>query len=222
MCRTWGSNSGPLACQANSLPIELPRPVNVNALDNHVWSLLLHKNKLRYMKIRNLWRKWTRKSILSAAKSLQKWHVHCVCFENATSRANTNVMLTSCFTFATMHATDADVTFYDGPGMHTVKATKQVYNSTWIALLKHGFVLVKTWLLIACGTGFYAIMIINCEDWVVPVTVKSLGHTSAVGDVTVRRSKMHGEFVSLKQRPVTSRAVFYKIKSAVARIFTAW
>ena len=26
MCRTWGSNSGPLACQANSLPIELSRP----------------------------------------------------------------------------------------------------------------------------------------------------------------------------------------------------
>ena len=26
MCRTWGSNSGPLACQADSLPIELPRP----------------------------------------------------------------------------------------------------------------------------------------------------------------------------------------------------
>ena len=41
-----------------------------------------------------------------------------------------------------MHATNADVTFYDGPGMH-------------------GFVLgmlVKTWLLIACGTGFYAII----------------------------------------------------------------
>ena len=53
------------------------------------------------------------------------------------------------FTFATVHATDADVTFYDGPGMRTVKAAKQVYNSTWIALLKHGFVLVKTWLLIA-------------------------------------------------------------------------
>ena len=30
MCRTWGSNSGPLACQANSLPIELPRPVTYN------------------------------------------------------------------------------------------------------------------------------------------------------------------------------------------------
>ena len=27
MCRTWGSNLGPLACQANSLPIELPRPL---------------------------------------------------------------------------------------------------------------------------------------------------------------------------------------------------
>ena len=59
---------------------------------------------------------------------------------------------TSCwrhvFTFATVHATDADVTFHDGPWMRTVKAAKQVYNSTWIALLKHGFVLVKTWLLI--------------------------------------------------------------------------
>ena len=65
------------------------------------------------------------------------------------------------FTFATVHAIDSDITFYDGPGMHTVKAAKQVYNSTWIALLKHGFVLVKTWLLIACGTGFYAIIKIN-------------------------------------------------------------
>ena len=69
-----------------------------------------------------------------------------------------NAMLTSCFTFATVRATDADVTFNDGPGMHTVKAAKQVYNSMWNALLKHGFVLVKTWLLIACGTGFYAII----------------------------------------------------------------
>ena len=30
MCRTWGSNSGPLACQANTLPIELPRPGSLN------------------------------------------------------------------------------------------------------------------------------------------------------------------------------------------------
>ena len=68
------------------------------------------------------------------------------------------------FTFATVYATDADVTFYDGPGMHTVKAAKQVYNSTSIALLKHGFVLVKTWLLIACGTGFYAIIIVGDDQ----------------------------------------------------------
>ena len=27
MCRTWASNLGPLACQADSLPIELPHPV---------------------------------------------------------------------------------------------------------------------------------------------------------------------------------------------------
>ena len=28
MFRTWGSNSGLLACQADTLPIELPRPAN--------------------------------------------------------------------------------------------------------------------------------------------------------------------------------------------------
>ena len=85
---------------------------------------------------------------------------------------------TSCwrhvFMFATMHATDADITFYDGPGMHTVKAAKQVYNSTWIGLLKHGFVLVKTWLLTACGTGFYAI--IHYPNNNIPWTEKK--HTS--------------------------------------------
>ena len=91
-------------------------------------------------------------------------HVHCLCFENATSRANTNVMLTSYFYVSTVYATDADVTFYDGPGMHTVKAAKQVFNSTRIALLKHGFVLVKTWLLIACGRGFYAIILASRYD----------------------------------------------------------
>ena len=112
------------------------------------------------MKIRNLWRKWTRKSILSAAKSPRKWHVHCVCFENATSRANTNVMLTSYFYVCYRARYWRWRHFLYGPGMHTVKAAKQVYNSTWIALLKHGFVLVKTWLLIACGTGFYAIICI--------------------------------------------------------------
>ena len=37
MCRTWGSNSGPLACQANSLPIELPRPVLFLWMNQRFW-----------------------------------------------------------------------------------------------------------------------------------------------------------------------------------------
>ena len=41
--------------------------------------------------------------------------------------------------------------------------------------------------------------------------------TTIVGDVTVRRSKMDGEFVSLKQQPMTSRAVCYRIELAVAK-----
>ena len=49
----------------------------------------------------------------------------------------------------------------------------------------------------------------------VPVTVTSLRH-SVVGDVTARRSKMHGEFASLKQRPITSLMVCYRIELAVA------
>ena len=37
------------------------------------------------------------KSVLSVAKIPQKWHVLCVLFENAASRANTSVILTSRF-----------------------------------------------------------------------------------------------------------------------------
>ena len=43
--------------------------------------------------------------------------------------------------------------------------------------------------------------------------------TREVDDVTARRSKMYGEFVSLKQRPMTSRAVCYRIELAVAKFF---
>ena len=57
-------------------------------------------------------------------------------------------------TFATAHVTDDDIRFCDGPGMLICK----IANSTWIALLIHGFVPVKTWLLIACNTAFYAII----------------------------------------------------------------
>ena len=79
-------------------------------------------------------------------------HVTCERFEYAASRAKTNVI-------ATVHFTDDDVSFYDGPGMLIRKTTKPCINSTWIALWIQGFVLVKTWLLIAwCDTAFYAIM----------------------------------------------------------------
>ena len=59
--------------------------------------------------------------------------------------------------FASVHVTD-DVSFCDGPGMLIRKTPKPCINSIWTALLIHGFLLVKSWLLIACNTAFYAIM----------------------------------------------------------------
>ena len=77
-------------------------------------------------------------------------HVTCERFENAASRAKNNVI-------ASVHFTDDDVSFYDGPGMLIRKTAKPCINCTQIAFLMHGFVLLKTWLLIACDTAFYAI-----------------------------------------------------------------
>ena len=82
-------------------------------------------------------------------------HITCERFENAPSKAKVNVI-------ATVHFADDDVSFYDGPGMLICKTTKPCINNTWIVLLIHGFVLVKTWLSIAWDTAFYAIMKINC------------------------------------------------------------
>ena len=47
----------------------------------------------------------------------------CERFENAASRTNTHVI-------ATVHFTDDDVSFYDGPGMLIRKTTKPCINST--------------------------------------------------------------------------------------------
>ena len=44
-------------------------------------------------------------------------HVTCEHFENVASRAKTNVI-------ATVHFTDDDVSFYDGPGMLIPKTAK--------------------------------------------------------------------------------------------------
>ena len=79
-------------------------------------------------------------------------HVTCERFENDASRTKTNDI-------ATVHFTDDDVSFYYGPGMFIRKTAKPCINSAWIALLIHGFVLVKTLLLIACDTAFYAIIL---------------------------------------------------------------
>ena len=57
--------------------------------------------------------------------------------------------------FATLHVTDADIDFVMAQGRLYVKLC---INSMWIALLIHGFVQVKTWLLIACDIAFYAII----------------------------------------------------------------
>ena len=56
-----------------------------------------------------------------------------------------------------------DISFYDGPGMLIPKTAKPCINSMWIALLIHGFVLVKTRLLIACDTAFYAIICVKLK-----------------------------------------------------------
>ena len=68
-------------------------------------------------------------------------HVTC---ENDASMAKTNVtatVMTSVFNWLWRQ-------FYDGPVMLIRKTAKPCINSTLIALLIHGFVLVKTWLLV--------------------------------------------------------------------------
>ena len=130
----------------------LPRgPADVNVSEKHVWSLLLHKHFL------------ARKLGENASKSYYtgaERHVTCERFKNAASRAKTNVIVTSRheITFATVHVTDDDLNFCDGPGLLIRKTVKPCINSMWIALLIHGFLSVKTWLLIACDTAFYAII----------------------------------------------------------------
>ena len=66
--------------------------------------------------------------------------------------------------------------------------------------------------------GWYGNLKFPDSNELVPVTVMSLD-TSVVSDVTARRLKMHGEFVSLKQRPMTSCAVSYRIELAIDKIF---
>ena len=54
--------------------------------------------------------------------------------------------------------TDDEVRFYDGHGMTFSKIKEQACYSMLIALLKTGFLLAKTRLLLSYGTGFNAII----------------------------------------------------------------
>ena len=81
-----------------------------------------------------------------------------VCFEKACSRAMTYVILTSLnyVHFYTHYCWWRQ--FLWRPRMRICKVQKPCINSAWIAWLIHWFLPVKTWLLIACDTGFYAII----------------------------------------------------------------
>ena len=94
--------------------------------------------------------KLLQKHIFTCTYNGMEQHVTCDRFGNAASMAKTNVI-------ATVHFTDDDVSFYEGPGMLICKTTKPCI----CLMLIHGFVLVKTWLLIACDTAFYAVMIVS-------------------------------------------------------------
>ena len=61
----WGSHPGPLACQANSLPIELQRPVGECGVRSRSLPLLLEKYLPGLTKIR-YWRMWCQIEVFTA------------------------------------------------------------------------------------------------------------------------------------------------------------
>ena len=103
----------------------------------------------------------SKKSILHYYNGAQK-HEAFVGFKNACSRAKTYVILAS-LNYVHFYARYCLWRhFLWRPRMRTCiyKVQKTCINSTWIAWLIHGFLPVKTWLLIACGTAFYAIIVV--------------------------------------------------------------
>ena len=112
--------------------------------EKHVWSLLLHKTFF---------------SLENFGESFHKALFTCT-YNGAENTLPANVLKTPAKfnVIATVHFTDDDVSFNDDFGMLIRKTAKLGINSMWLALLIHGFVLVKTWLLIAYDTDFYAII----------------------------------------------------------------
>ena len=101
--------------------------------------------------------KSSKSSFLYYNNGAQK-HEGFVCFEKACSRAKTYVILTSLnyVHFYTRYCWWRQFLWW--PRMRICKVQKPCINSTRIAWLIHGFLPIKTWLLIACETGFYAII----------------------------------------------------------------
>ena len=97
---------------------------------------------IKHFFARKLLRNYSKSSLTCNYNGAEK-HITCERFENATSRAKTNVI-------ATVYFTNDDVSFYYRPGMLIRKTAKPCINSTCIAVLINGFVLVKTRLFIAC------------------------------------------------------------------------
>ena len=79
---------------------------------------------------------------------------------------------------------DDDVSFCDGPRMLIYRTAKPSFISTLIALLIHGlihgFVPVKTWLLIACDIAFYAIITVSTTFTKIKVIFFNLNWISAL------------------------------------------
>ena len=127
---------------------------DVSVSENHIWSLLLHKVILSLEKFGI---NASKSSFLYYYNGAQK-HEGFVNFENTCSRAKTYLILTSLnyihfyARYCWWHQ------FLWWPRMHIFKVQKPCINRLWIAWFIHGFLPVKTWLLIACNTAFYAIM----------------------------------------------------------------
>ena len=109
--------------------------------------------------LKKIWRNCVAKFVLSVCGNPWKRHIHYIHFENATSRAQTNVMVRS--RFYVCHRAHywcwCHFLWWPPECLH-LKPQNLCINSTWTALLIQEFLPVKTWLLIAFGTAFHAIM----------------------------------------------------------------
>ena len=108
-----------------------------------------------------IWNNAWKSSFLYYFNGVQK-HEGSIGFDKACSRAKTCIILSS-LNYVQVCALCWYSQFLWRPRMRICKVQKPCINSTWIAWLIHGFLPVKTWLLIACNMAFYAIIFIYNE-----------------------------------------------------------